>query len=128
MVQVHPRKEDELLVCPMKHPPVLVNLSDGGGKPDVLELEDEAADAQIVAAYDHRGEHLFTGNSKGRVCVFKDRKMVASFKVTQAVSSTTAIKSIEFSRRSKCFLVNTADRVIRIYRTSQVIGLKEGAK
>lgn len=51
---------------------------------------------------------------------------MSSFKVTQAVSSTTAIKSIEFARRSKSFLVNTADRVIRIYRTTQVLDIKDG--
>jgi hypothetical protein len=53
-----------------------------------------------------------------------EMKLVSSFRVTQQVSSTTAIKSIEFSRRGKCFLVNTADRVIRVYRVSEVLGLK----
>ena len=28
-VQFHPRKEAEILVCPIKHPPVIVNLEDG---------------------------------------------------------------------------------------------------
>ncbi len=48
--------------------------------------------------------------------------------VGASASSSNAIKSIEFARRSKSFLVNTADRVIRIYRTTDVLGIKEGDK
>jgi len=55
----------------------------------------------------------------------KDFKTVACFKVTS--QSTTAIKSIEFARRTKSFLVNTADRVIRVYKTTEVLKLKKGA-
>ena len=57
----------------------------------------------------------------------KDFKTIACFKVTQASQSTTAIKSIEFARRTKSFLVNTADRVIRVYKTTEVLKLKKGA-
>ena len=46
--------------------------------------------------------------------------------MTQASSSTNAVKSIEFARRSKSFLVNTADRVIRVYKTADVLKHKEG--
>ena len=56
----------------------------------------------------------------------KGFKTVTSFKVTQAASSTTAVKSIEFARRSKSFLVNTADRVIRVYKTTDVLKHKDG--
>ncbi len=54
-----------------------------------------------------------------------EHKQVAQFKVSQQASSTTAIKSIEFARRGKSFLVNTADRVIRVYKTADVVGSKE---
>ena len=87
-------------------------------------------DTQVVASYDHRGQHIYTGNSKGKVLIvtsdLDNMTVVAQFKVSQQVSSTTAIKSIEFARRSKSFLVNTADRIIRVYRTSQVLTLKDG--
>ncbi len=89
----------------------------------------EQSDAQVVASYDHRGDHIFVGNSKGRILVVTgDEKMtnVTQFRVTQQVSSTTAIKSIEFSRRGCSFLVNTADRIIRTYRTKQVLDNKTG--
>ena len=89
---------------------------------------------QVVASYDHRGQHIYTGNSKGRVTILsvgdeskdQDMKVVSQFRVTQQVTSTTAIKSIEFARRSKSFLVNTADRVIRVYKTADVLKIKDG--
>ena len=56
----------------------------------------------------------------------KDFRTVASFKVNQASQTTTAIKSIEFARRTKSFLVNTADRVIRVYKTTDVLKHKKG--
>ena len=46
----------------MKHPPVIVSLTDG--KTETLALEEEASDAQVVAAFDHRGEHIFTGKTE----------------------------------------------------------------
>jgi COMPASS component SWD1 len=103
-----------------------------------------------VATYDPRGKYIYTGNSRGKILVFasrdsengaklrntgsngngnggnKDFKLISQFKVTQQASSTTAVKGIEFARRSKSFLVNTADRVIRVYKTSDVLSLKDG--
>lgn len=155
-VQFHPRNENILLVVPMKHAPVVVNVATGthsivpigggagGGEGGNGNGGDNNTDSW-VASYDSRGKHIFVGNAKGRVTVLssgagsskakakdaaadqqQDMKIVASFRVTQQVSSTTAIKSIEFARRGKSFLVNTADRVIRVYRTSQVLSLKDG--
>jgi len=107
----------------------------------LVPLEDEN-DTNIVATYDPRGKYIYTGNSRGRIMVVlnetassnnagnkkddKSFKTVTSFKVTQASSSTNAVKSIEFARRSKSFLVNTADRVIRVYKTADVLKHKEG--
>jgi len=102
---------------------------------NLVPLEDEN-DPQIVATYDQRGKHIYTGNSKGKILVVsnakdkdgvKDFKTVACFKVNQASQTTTAIKSIEFARRTKSFLVNTADRVIRVYKTTDVLKLKKGS-
>ena len=44
-VQFHPRREKEVLVCPMKHAPVVVDLNDGSHR--VLPLEDDA-DTQVT--------------------------------------------------------------------------------
>lgn len=105
-----------------------------GCKHKLVPLEDEN-DTNIVATYDPRGKYIYTGNSRGRIMIVLNEKAsggkgqfktVTSFKVTQAASSTTAVKSIEFARRSESFLVNTADRVIRVYKTTDVLKHKDG--
>lgn len=152
-VQFHPREEMEILVTPMRHAAVVVTLTgESGANADspttseeapqsklacthqLVPLEDEN-DTNIVATYDPRGKYIYTGNSRGRIMIVQNEKTsgsnkgfktVTSFKVTQAASSTTAVKSIEFARRSKSFLVNTADRVIRVYKTTDVLKHKDG--
>ena len=47
--------------------------------------------------------------------------MVSSFKVANGHSSSSAIKQIEFARRGTSFLVSTADRIIRVYDTTDVL-------
>lgn len=118
-VQFHPRSERKFLVCPMKHPAVLVQID---GSHSVVPLDDES-DLNIVASYDRRGTHVYTGNAKGKILVLSVPDMIlrASFRVTTGTSNTTSIKSIEFARRGDCFLVNTADRVIRVYESREVI-------
>lgn len=60
-------------------------------------------DLNIAASFDRRGKYIFSGNAKGKVLVHSasDMKLVASFRMGQAASSSTAVKSIEFSRRGE---------------------------
>lgn len=55
---------DKVLVCPMKSAPVLLTLSDC--KHVVLPVDDDS-DLNVVAAFDRRGEYIYTGNAKGKV-------------------------------------------------------------
>ena len=87
----------------------------------VLPLDEDSEDLNITASFDGRGEHVYTGNAKGKILVIKinegDPKIVASFR-----ASSTAVKQIEFaSKRKECFLVSTADRVIRVYECKEVL-------
>uniref|UniRef100_A0A224YQH2 COMPASS component SWD1 n=1 Tax=Rhipicephalus zambeziensis TaxID=60191 RepID=A0A224YQH2_9ACAR len=118
-VQFHPRNDKAFLVCPIKHAAVLVNVD---GAHSTIPLDDES-DLNIVASFDRRGGHIYTGNAKGKILVVSvpDLEVKASFRVTTGTSNTTAIKSIEFARRGDCFLVNTADRIIRVYSASEVM-------
>nr|CAD7399142.1 unnamed protein product [Timema cristinae] len=118
-VQFNPRNDKVFLVCPMRHAVVLVN-SEGGHQ--VVPLDDDS-DLNIVASFDRRGEFVYTGNGRGKVSVLtvSELSLKASFKVTQGTTSATAVKSIEFARRGDCFLINTADRVIRVYDTKEVL-------
>lgn len=118
-VQFHPRNSEKFLVCPMKHAAVTMDLE---GSHKLVPL-DEDSDLNIVASYDRRGKYIYTGNAKGQVCAFteSDLKLKASFRVTTGTLNTTAIKSIEFARRGECFLVNSADRIIRVYDSGEVL-------
>ncbi len=58
---------DKVLVCPMKSAPVLLTLSDS--KHVVLPVDDDS-DLNVVAAFDRRGEYIYTGNAKGKVSLF----------------------------------------------------------
>lgn len=60
-------------------------------------------DLNIVASFDRRGEHVYTGNAKGRLLVLdaKTLDVKASFRITLGTSSATAVKSIEFARRGE---------------------------
>ncbi|XP_018568510.1 retinoblastoma-binding protein 5 homolog [Anoplophora glabripennis] len=118
-VQFEPRSLERLLVCPMKHAAILV---DTNGIHQVLPI-DEDGDLNIVASFDRRGEYVYTGNAKGKVLVLDSHtlEVKASFRIVLGSSSATAVRSIEFARRGDCFLINTADRVIRVYDSKEIL-------
>lgn len=81
------------------------------------------SDLNIVASFDRRGDYVYTGNARGRVLVLDAETLIvkASYKISQGTASNTAVKSIEFARRGSCFLVNTSDRVIRVYDSTEIL-------
>ncbi|CAE1319141.1 RBBP5 [Acanthosepion pharaonis] len=117
-VQFHPRNSEIFIVSPLKHAVVKMELN----AHSIVPLDDES-DLNIVTSFDRRGKHIYTGNAKGRILVFAtdSLELVASFRVTTGTLNTTAIKSIEFARRGDCFLVNSADRIIRVYESGEVL-------
>ncbi|XKL61376.1 hypothetical protein PGB90_008433 [Kerria lacca] len=116
-VQFHPRNDKLFLVCPMKHASVLVDLEN---EHHIIPT-DEDSDLMIVASFDRRGHHIYTGNGKGKVLILKcpDLEIKASFKINS--SSATAVKSIEFARRGDFVLFNCSDRVVRVYNSEHII-------
>eukprot|EP00099_Drosophila_melanogaster_P021885 NP_649209.1 retinoblastoma binding protein 5 [Drosophila melanogaster] len=124
-VQFDPRNDNRLLVCPMRYAAVLVEV---GGTHRCLPLDSDG-DLNIVASFDRRGKHIYTGNAKGKILVLdvETFEVVASFRIIVGTSSATAVKSIEFARRGDAFLINTSDRVIRVYDSKEIITLgKDG--
>ena len=76
----------------------------------------------MTACFDRRGKYILAGNAKGRLNVIKleedgQTSIVSAFRV-----SNLGIKQIESAK--DCFLVNTADRVIRVYNMKDAIELK----
>ena len=62
-VQFNPRNNGIFLVCPLKHPSLLVNLD---GKHYELPLDDQN-EPNVISTFDRRGEHVFCGTAKGKV-------------------------------------------------------------
>ncbi|KAK3801186.1 hypothetical protein RRG08_028196 [Elysia crispata] len=118
-IQWHPRNSSQFLVCPLKHAAVLMTVK---GDHKSVPLDDDS-DLNIIASFDRRGRYIYTGNAKGRIMAFhvENLEQAASFRVTTGGLNTTAIKSIEFARRGECFLVNSADRIIRVYESREVL-------
>lgn len=113
-VQFHPIETDMFLVCPMKLRPVVVKIN---GDQKHINFDEEGGEQNIFASFDRLGHRIFTGNSRGKVLVFdsKTLELSTSFQVTTGSSTTTGIKRIEFARKGSNFLVNSADRIIRVY-------------
>lgn len=144
-VQFNPRNENLILVVPMKHAALIVHLPNSGAAASadksmketrnkthtILPLDESDPDLNLTASYDRRGEFVFTGNAKGRIAVINvgsgsiaGPEIVASFR-----ASATAIKQIEFAaKRKDVFLVNTADRVIRVYDSQEVLACGIGGE
>lgn len=98
-VQFDPRNDNRFLVCPMKYAAVLVKVNE---QHKCLPL-DADGDLNIVASFDRRGKHIYTGNAKGKVLVLEVEtlEIVASFRIIVGTSSATAVKSIEFAKRGE---------------------------
>ncbi len=125
-VQYNPRDSRQFIVCLLKNPSLLVS-QDGTYKELPL---DDPNEPNVVSSFDRRGDHVFCGNAKGKVSVFKtsNLELVTSFKVTNSNASSSAIRQIEFARRGTSFLVSTADRIIRVYDTIDVLPNKTNNK
>lgn len=59
----------------MKSAPVLLTLSDS--KHVVLPVDDDS-DLNVVAAFDRRGEYIYTGNAKGKVSLSVSQNFIHS--------------------------------------------------
>ncbi|XP_042604870.1 LOW QUALITY PROTEIN: retinoblastoma-binding protein 5, partial [Cyprinus carpio] len=103
-LQYHPRDMDKVLVCPMKSAPVLL-LRCPDSKHVVLRLDDDS-DLNVVAAFDRRGDYIYTGNAKGKILVLNTNKQ-------------DLVASVQ--RMPHCFLINTADRIIRVYDGREIL-------
>lgn len=121
-VQFHPRDNKRFLVCPMKQAPVLVQIKQGH---KVLPTAGES-EQNVVASFDRKGEHIYIGNAKGKVIVVNTDNLeeVTSFKISSGTNANVAIKSIEFSRRGSAFLINSSDRIIRVFDGQIILACK----
>lgn len=124
----NPRNDHLILVCPLKHPSILIEVDykASASNHQILPTDKDDNDPNIVASFDKRGQYIYTGNAKGRLVILKCPKgfnstddkleIVASFKIQTTGSTPASIREIEFGARNKeRFLVNSSDRTIRMY-------------
>lgn len=144
-VQFNPRNAKLLLACPYRHPPMLLRIEDDKAIPHQIPIDKEDYDTNIVAAFDRRGQYIYTGNSKGKLAIIKcpefpdsvatpdneeqnvEFQIISSFKIQATGSNPPAIKEIEFSARDKrYFLVNSSDKIIRLFDCNSALGAGVG--
>lgn len=126
--QFNPRNENIVLVSLVKHPSILfeINYEKNSAVYKVLPIDKEDLDPNVIASFDRRGKHIYTGNSKGRVAIIKcpvsilnsteTPEIMSSFRIQTTSSVLAAIKEIEFPPRNKTnFLVNSSDKTIRLF-------------
>ena len=95
-IQFHPRNSSYLLICPLKHPPVLI---DGAGQHTIVSIDDEPN--EIVSTFDRKGAHIVLGNSRGFMIIktFPDLKTVSSFRINTGTNTNAVLRHIEIPRR-----------------------------
>lgn len=136
-VQFNPRNENQVLVCPYRHAPILlqVDYDTERVKHKYLPTDREDAESNMTASFDRRGRYIFTGGAKGRLTIMKcpsvtsdevpddsQFDIVSSFRIQPPGSAPAAIREIEFARKDKrYFLVNSADRTLRLYDCDSAI-------
>jgi len=130
-VQFNPRNDKQVMVCPYRHAPILLEVDYESSSVDFKYLPTDRDDAEsnMTASFDRRGQHIYTGGAKGRLVIMKCPSsirsssveenlfpVVSSFRIQPPGSAPASIREIEFARRDKrYFLVNSADRTLRLY-------------
>jgi len=125
LAQMHPRDNTRCIVCPMMENPVIVDLTTGEKKPlphnvDQVgekrkKMEKDGFSNIAAASFNRRGDKIYTGDAKGVITII-DTDTLEIVK-TVLVPGGGSIKSIQFNKNGKYFLINSTDRIIRYFDT-----------
>eukprot|EP00039_Didymoeca_costata_P013244 m.198402 g.198402 ORF g.198402 m.198402 type:complete len:467 (-) comp15716_c0_seq24:3311-4711(-) len=129
--QVHPRNDKIFVASPHMSAPVLINTTIPDGDPGCRKLllsdleEDDlqigsksrAGDPGMIAVFSKKGENIYVGTPKGKLIILdtSSLKVIKHFSVSER--GGCGIKSIEFSKDGSAFLVNSVDRILRLFKT-----------
>mmetsp|Transcript_12889 Transcript_12889/g.21066 ORF Transcript_12889/g.21066 Transcript_12889/m.21066 type:complete len:451 (+) Transcript_12889:28-1380(+) len=134
LAQMHPRSSNLCIACPWMSAPVLVDLEKQ--EKHVLNVQKERDEEPVfqqskqpkvgysaLAAFNKRGDKIYVGSAKGTISVIDTdtHELEKSLKVP----GSAAIKSIQFSRDGHNLLVNSSDRVIRVFNVDSCELLRE---
>lgn len=87
----------------MKSAPVLLTLSDS--KHVVLPVDDDS-DLNVVAAFDRRGEYIYTGNAKGKVSPLCVLLLQLSLLSMISIGFISFIEQRVVGKASRCFFLS----------------------
>lgn len=142
--QFNPRNDRMVLVSSANSAPILLEITypteENAGlklipitiKHKYLKSPCEPRIIDMVASFDRRGQHIYTGNTKGKIVIFKcpttlDNEMEPDIASSFEIPSRPAITEIQFGAHNKTlFLVNSLDRALRLYDCESA--LKAGSK
>lgn len=75
-VQFNPRDDKLLIVCPYRHPSILLKVDDK--KKQVIyryiPTDNEEIEANVITSFDRRGQYIYTGGAKGRLTIIRYEK------------------------------------------------------
>eukprot|EP01124_Arcella_intermedia_P007290 TRINITY_DN14429_c0_g1_i1.p1 TRINITY_DN14429_c0_g1~~TRINITY_DN14429_c0_g1_i1.p1 ORF type:complete len:435 (-),score=121.28 TRINITY_DN14429_c0_g1_i1:8-1147(-) len=118
--QLHPSDKEFSLVSPWMDEPYIVNINTGKITslqflPSREDYQKRAArhDTNCIAYFNLSGDCIFLGSHEGVISVL-DTITLKKLK-TIVIGTGYCIKSFSFSKDEKQFLVNSADKVIRLY-------------
>ncbi|KAF2077311.1 hypothetical protein CYY_001377 [Polysphondylium violaceum] len=111
--QLHPRDVNFCLMCPVGSSPILCDFRDMSKK-TILENENTSLGCTYTASFNRKGEKIFIGDNSGMLTIvdYKTMKVERTIKIA---SSNVTIKQIEFSKNCKQMLINSSDKIIRLY-------------
>ncbi|CAL4068814.1 unnamed protein product, partial [Meganyctiphanes norvegica] len=118
-VQFHPRNDKMFLVCPMRHPAVLVKVDNTENPHQIVPLDDEGESDVAWASFSRRGDGKSMRKSIRRL-LLPDLKARKTLRRRAGHRMGSGGNSTSFLNKS-FFLVNSADRVIRVYNSKDCL-------
>eukprot|EP01104_Vermistella_antarctica_P018150 TRINITY_DN662_c1_g6_i1.p1 TRINITY_DN662_c1_g6~~TRINITY_DN662_c1_g6_i1.p1 ORF type:complete len:406 (-),score=88.71 TRINITY_DN662_c1_g6_i1:619-1836(-) len=124
--QIHPKNKLMALACMYTaETPFLVDLTTGTKTPIVVDptpspnkvsSKTPSSKSVLTATWNKAGDKIFVGSSKGVISIVD----LATLEVVHTIKipGGSVVKSIQFSRDGKHFLVNSNDKVLRVYNAS----------
>jgi COMPASS component SWD1 len=117
--QFNPRNSSIFLVCTTKQQPCLVSLHGNDKEPTIKAIPtDKEPEVSIIGSFDRRGEKIVTGSSKGKILIINqaDLSILKAFRI-----GVTTVRSVEFARRGHKMLINSSDRIIRVFDMEKIL-------
>eukprot|EP01132_Coremiostelium_polycephalum_P007519 gene7519-9240_t len=129
--QIHPRDPKTCLISAQGKDPILLDFETMTTKSFLDQnnnnLNSSGATTNInnnvVVSYSHKGEKIFVGDSQGLITILDSKSFV--IEKTIKLPSNSIIKEFQFSKNGKLLLVNSADKIIRLYSLETFLPLQD---